>query len=198
MFHQSPSLRNDARLDSSFQLIVDFAVTENYAVFHVVPLNCQLQDLKKGGPHFHWDDDLPLYIGLLPRRNPKPEDVKWFEHRNSHVIHVGNAYDGPNGVVHMDAPISYVNAMAKPFPAKKDPKPFDPFAPVPHKYVRFELDPKSDNKLVEAKVLADVNGEYPTVDPRVATRDYTHVFMACFDESVRDDKTGPYVISILC
>ena len=166
-------------------------MTEKYAVFHVVPLNCQLEDLKKGCPHFHWDDNLPLYIGLLPRKNPKPEDCKWFEYKNSHIVHVGNAYDAPDGVVFMDAPLTHVNGMAKPFPKKDDPTPYDPFAPIPHTYVRFELDPRSKNKFVQPKVLAHVNGEYPTVDPRVSTRDYTHVFMACFDASQKDVQRRP-------
>ena len=104
---------------------------------------------------------------------------------------MGNAYDAPDGVVFMDAPLTHVNGMAKPFPKKDDPTPYDPFAPIPHTYVRFELDPRSEKKFVQPKVLARVNGEYPTVDPRVSTRDYTHVFMACFDESQKDVQRRP-------
>jgi carotenoid cleavage dioxygenase len=152
-------------------------------------LECDVDDLKKGTQHFHWDDSLPLYIGLLPRRNPKPDDIKWFRYKNSHVVHVGNAYDGPNGIVYMDAPLTHVNGMAKAFPNKQNPTPFDPFAPIPHKYVRWELDPTAaHDSWAEPKLLVDVNGEYPTVDPRAACRDYTYVFMACFDESYVNPK----------
>jgi carotenoid cleavage dioxygenase-like enzyme len=158
----------------------------------VVPLECNLDDLKKGSQHYHWDDSLPLYFGLLPRRNPKPEDVRWFQYKNSHIIHVGNAYDGPNGVVYMDSPVTHTNGMARFFPNKNISKEFDPLAPIPHQYVRWELDPKAKSDFVEPKLLADVNGEYPTVDPRFACREYTYVFMACFDETISPERR-PYL-----
>ncbi len=32
--------------------------------------------MKKGGEHWQWDNDLPTYIGVLPRHGAKGEDVK--------------------------------------------------------------------------------------------------------------------------
>jgi hypothetical protein len=41
--------------------------------------------------------------------------------------------------------------------------------------------------VVEPIELADVDGEMPTVDPRIASLDYEYVFMACFDKSQKDN-----------
>jgi hypothetical protein len=32
--------------------------------------------LKKGGPHWYYNKTLPMYLGLIPRYSPRPEDVK--------------------------------------------------------------------------------------------------------------------------
>lgn len=93
----------------------------------------------------------------------------------------------------MDSPLTHMNAMAKAFPSKNNPIPFDPSIPIPHQYVRWELNPNSETDFVEPRLIANVNGEYPTVDPRVACREYTFVFMACFDPSVSDTKQMPFI-----
>ena len=44
----------------------------------VFPINCHtadLEDVKQGKEHWHWNPDIPLYIGVLPRRGAKSEDV---------------------------------------------------------------------------------------------------------------------------
>jgi len=35
-----------------------------------------LDRLKAGGNHFQWDNTLPTYIGVLPRRGAKGTDMK--------------------------------------------------------------------------------------------------------------------------
>ena len=32
--------------------------------------------MKKGGEHWQWDNEIPMYIGILPRRGAKSTDVK--------------------------------------------------------------------------------------------------------------------------
>lgn len=32
--------------------------------------------MKKGGEHWQWENGLPMYIGVLPRRGAKGTDVK--------------------------------------------------------------------------------------------------------------------------
>lgn len=56
-------------------------------------------------------------------------------------------------------------------------------APIKSHYVRWKLDPRAKSDFVEPIELADVDGEMPTVDPRIASLDYQYVFMACYDKS---------------
>lgn len=37
---------------------------------------CDLERMKNGGDHWQWDNDLPTYIGVLPRYGAKGGDVK--------------------------------------------------------------------------------------------------------------------------
>lgn len=57
-------------------LIHDFAVTENWVLFPMIPQTCDLERLKAGGEHWQWNPDVPFYLGVLPRRGAKGEDVK--------------------------------------------------------------------------------------------------------------------------
>jgi carotenoid cleavage dioxygenase-like enzyme len=169
-------------------LMADFCVTKSHVVFHVLPLHCDVERLKKGGKHFAWDDSLPLYFGILPRYNPKPSDIKWFHNTNAYIAHIGNAYDGPDGVVYYDSPLSYGNKFGGMFPSDKPGAPeHDPTASIKSHYVRWKLDPHAKSDFVEPIELADVDGEMPTVDPRIASLDYEYVFMACFDKSQMDN-----------
>ena len=47
----------------------DFAITEDYALFHIVPSIGSWERLRKGLPHFGFDTTLPVYLGVLPRRD---------------------------------------------------------------------------------------------------------------------------------
>jgi len=166
----------------------DFCVTKSYVVFHVIPLHCDLERLKKGVKHFAWDDSLLPYFGTLPRYNPKPSDIKWFHNKNGYIAHIGNAYDGPNGVVYCDLPLSYGTKFGGLFPSDKPGAPeHDPAAAIKSYYDRWKLGPHAIGDFVEPIELADVDGEMPTVDPRIESLDYEYVFMARFDKPKKDD-----------
>jgi len=158
---------------------LDFCFTKNYVVFHVLPLHCSIENLKKDGNHFHWEDDIPLYFGILPRHNPKSEDIKWFHNKlNAYIAHIGNAYDGPYGVAYYDSPLSYGNKFVSFFPSIKPDAPLHDPAAIRSHYVRWKLDPRAKSDFVEPVELADVDGEMPTIDLRYASLPYTYVFMA--------------------
>lgn len=59
----------------------DMAATDKWIVLTPAPLACaSIDELEKGHKHFAWDEDKPLVFGILPRRNPKPDDVRWFHY----------------------------------------------------------------------------------------------------------------------
>lgn len=57
-------------------MIHDFAVTENYVIFPIIPQTCDLERMKAGGEHWQWNPEIPFYIGVLPRRGATGADVK--------------------------------------------------------------------------------------------------------------------------
>jgi carotenoid cleavage dioxygenase-like enzyme len=93
----------------------DMAATEKWIIFTLPPLAVvSREQLEQGHKHFAWSESQPLMFGILPRRNPRPEDVRWFRFRNAFFGHVGNAFDGEDGSVYLDAPLTYGNKVALP------------------------------------------------------------------------------------
>lgn len=92
------------------------AATDKWIVFVLLPLATVPVDLlKEGHKHFAWDEEKPLYFGLLPRRNPKPSDIKWFPYnkKNAFIGHTCNAFDGDDGCIYFDAPMTYHNKVSR-------------------------------------------------------------------------------------
>ena len=54
----------------------DAAIYTPQLVFPVIPLLCDVERMKRGGEHWQWDNDVPMYIGVLPRRGAKGTDIK--------------------------------------------------------------------------------------------------------------------------
>ncbi|KAJ5432092.1 carotenoid oxygenase [Penicillium daleae] len=57
-------------------MIHDFAATENWVLFPIIPQVCDIERMKQGGEHWQWSPETPFYIGVLPRRGAKPSDLK--------------------------------------------------------------------------------------------------------------------------
>ena len=77
----------------------DFAITENYAIFMDLPLVFDLQLAIQGTMPFHWSDDYPARVGVMPRRG-KDADVKWFDVDPCYVFHGMNAFEKDGKVVY--------------------------------------------------------------------------------------------------
>ena len=93
----------------------DMAATKNWVIFILPPLEARsLDDIKKGEKHFAWSESQRLMFGILPRRNPKPEDVRWFHADNAFYGHTGNAFEGDDGCIYLDAPLTYHNKVSGP------------------------------------------------------------------------------------
>ena len=54
-------------------MVHDWAVTENFVVFPIIPLTASLERLKAGGPLYVWDGSEDVYLGVVPRKgNRRP------------------------------------------------------------------------------------------------------------------------------
>jgi carotenoid cleavage dioxygenase len=94
----------------------DMAATDKWVVFILIPLaGVPVEMLEEGHKHFAYDESKDLTFGILPRRNPKPEDLKWFHYENAFTGHTGNAFDGEDGCIYMDATFFHFNPVSLTF-----------------------------------------------------------------------------------
>jgi carotenoid cleavage dioxygenase len=77
----------------------DFAITEHHAIFMDLPVVFDLQLAIQGVMPFHWSDDYPARVGIMPRTGTDA-DVKWFDVDPCYVFHGMNAYEKDGRVVY--------------------------------------------------------------------------------------------------
>jgi carotenoid cleavage dioxygenase-like enzyme len=96
-------------------MVHDWAITERHVIFPVFGYVTDIERLRAGGIHWHWDNDAPTYFGILPR-DGEASDLRWFKGPNRAIVHTFNARTECDKVI-LDAPIFDTN-----------PFPFFPFA----------------------------------------------------------------------
>ncbi len=156
----------------------DFGVTENYAVFHIVPITSNWDRLKAGKPHFGFDTSLPVWLGVLPRHG-EGKDIRWFRApKTVFASHVLNAFeDGQR--IHFDIPQAENNSFPF-FPDIHD-KPFDAEAGLPfmHRWT-VNLGSKSE-EFEKVEKITNMIDEFPRIDDRYATMPHQHGWMLVMD-----------------
>ncbi len=91
--------------------IHDFVITERYAIFPIFPTLADLDRIKAGGAHWAHHQDLPSWVGIMPRYG-KVEEMKWIEGPvGVSVFHEVNAYDDGD-FVHIDLCLTETNAFS--------------------------------------------------------------------------------------
>jgi carotenoid cleavage dioxygenase len=155
----------------------DFGVTQDYAVFHVVPIIGSWERLRKGMPHFGFDRTLPVHLGVLPR-DGEAHDIRWFTAPNMFASHVMNAFsDGTK--VHFDVPEAANNMF--PFFPDVHGAPFNPREAASF-MTRWTVDMASNSGAFESRErLAPLMGEFPRIDDRYATLPYRHGWLLAQD-----------------
>jgi carotenoid cleavage dioxygenase-like enzyme len=82
-------------------MVHDWAVTENFVIFPIIPLTASPDRLKAGGPLYVWDGSADVYLGVVPR---KGNAVRWYRGTNRFASHIMNAYDDGRHI-HIDTPV---------------------------------------------------------------------------------------------
>jgi len=154
----------------------DFGITEDYVVFHVVPITSSWERLEQGKPHFGFDTGLDIYLGVLPRRGTV-EDLRWFRGPNQFASHVMNAFN-EGTAIHFDTPAARGNMF--PFFPDIHGAPFDPVA-AQARLTRWTVDLAANDDGIHARVLSDLVGEFPRIDDRFAGRPYRHGYLLAQD-----------------
>ncbi|KAJ8118502.1 hypothetical protein OPT61_g529 [Boeremia exigua] len=166
-------------------MIHDFAITENWVLFPIIPQTCDLERMKQGGEHWQWSPDVPFYLGVLPRRGASGTDVKWFRAPNAFPGHTVNAYENDAGDIVLDLPLSDKNVFFW-WPDANGNAP-DP-REIKSDLVRFTFDPRSDNlDLPVPKVLVNEDCEFPRINDNFSGKKHKHVFMDVMDPDLGTD-----------
>jgi carotenoid cleavage dioxygenase-like enzyme len=158
----------------------DFGLTEDYAVFHIVPSTSNWERLDQGLPHFGFDTTLPVYMGVLPR-NGEGRDIKFFKRDNLFCSHVMNAFnDGTK--IYFDTPVAKNNMF--PFFPDIHGKPFNREEAMSY-MTRWCVDfsNKGDN-FEPDEVLSGMMGEFPRIDDRYATRSHSYGWFLVMEASM--------------
>ncbi len=88
-------------------MLHDFGATEDYVVFHIIPIICNWERVEKRMPYFGFDTTLPIYLGVLPR-DGEGKDMKWFKGPNLFCSHVMNAFN-EGSKIFFDVPVAKNN-----------------------------------------------------------------------------------------
>ncbi|MEH6660100.1 MAG: carotenoid oxygenase family protein [Parasphingorhabdus sp.] len=157
----------------------DFAITEDYALFHIVPSIGSWDRLEIGLPHFGFDTTMPVYLGVLPRRvGATAEDIRWFKRDNCFASHVLNAYQ-EGTKIHFDTPEAKNNMF--PFFPDVHGKPFNGMEAMSY-LTRWTVDMASNGDEFESVIrLTETAGEFPRIDDRVAGLKHRHGWMLEMD-----------------
>lgn len=91
-------------------MLHDFAVTEHFVVFYVIPMKIDIAQMEKGGIHWSWWPGEPTYFGYL-RRGGDGSDVTWIKGPERSATHVMGAFDDGKKVV-----IDVESSLSNPFP----------------------------------------------------------------------------------
>ncbi|WP_417320079.1 carotenoid oxygenase family protein [Emcibacter sp.] len=182
-----------------YAMMHDFAVTEDYAIFHVVPSTSNWERLEKGLPHFGFDTTMPVYLGVLPRRpDATAEDIRWFKAPNLFASHVMNAFQ-EGSKIHFDTPEAKNNMF--PFFPDIHGAPFNPQEAASF-LTRWTVDLASNSEEFESRTrLTDMMGEFPRIDDRMTGLKYRYGWLLVIDPSqpveLKGGSAGGYVMNTL-
>ncbi|MBV7411115.1 carotenoid oxygenase family protein [Maritimibacter sp. DP1N21-5] len=160
-------------------MIHDFAFTENYILFPIMPVTSDPERLAAGGSHWAWDGTKPTYVGIVPR-NGAPEDIRYFKGPARWSFHTLNAFEEGDRI-HLDLTVS--ERVGFPDIPILDGSPFDPDKGR-SLLTRWTFDMSSNDEGFSETVLWDHPADFFEMDPRVAGRPYRHGFMAAKEKDM--------------
>lgn len=178
----------------------DFGVTEDYLVLHIVPSIGSWERLEQGKPHFGFDTTMPVYLGVIPRRDEvSAGDIRWFKRDNCFASHVMNAWqDGTK--IHFDIPEAKNNMF--PFFPDVHGAPFNGMEAMSY-LTRWTVDLASNSDEFESVTkLTETAGEFPRIDDRFTGLPYRYGWMLEMDYKrpveLKGGSAGGLLMNCLC
>lgn len=162
----------------------DFAVTEHFVAFFLMPLTFDAAQMARGGIHWSWDGTLPSYFGYV-RRGGDGSDLQWIKGPTRGMFHVMGAFDDGKRL-YVDMPLGKSNQL--PFMPQRDGSPWDPVAAMSF-LTRVSVDhTRRKPRGYEMEVMYPHNGGLPRQDDRYNTMPYRYGFDGCADPEATDPR----------
>lgn len=181
-----------------YAMMHDFAITQDYALFSVMPMTSSWERLEAGKPHFGFDTSLPSYLAVVPRKpGTTAADVRWYKGDTCFAGHVMNAWQEGTKLF-LDMPVASNNMM--PFFPDINDAPFDPVAGSTF-LTRWTVDLSQNEETYRSERLSDMIGEFPRLDDRMTGQKYRYGWMVVIDPSqpveLKGGSAGGWVMNTL-
>lgn len=150
-------------------MVHDFMVTQNHALFPILPLTASLERAMSGKPPFAWEPEKGAYVGVM-RRDADVSTIRWFNTEACYVFHPLNSWEEGDKI--------YCDVM------RYDVAPLFPKADGSHgdkaaaRLFRWTFDLAGNSDRIIETPLDDLDGEFPRVDGRVETLKHRHAWYA--------------------
>jgi carotenoid cleavage dioxygenase len=155
-------------------MVHDFAVTEHYIAFFLVPLLFDGERMQRGIVPYCWDASQKSYLGVL-RRQGDGKDVRWIAMPTCGGSHTLGSFDD-GGVLYFDREISASNPYV--VIPNRDGSAFDAEGGTSYLHrIRFDLNRPAAS--VEIEKLYPLIAPLPRQDDRYQTVPYRYGFMGC-------------------
>ncbi|HEY9236899.1 MAG TPA: carotenoid oxygenase family protein [Phenylobacterium sp.] len=150
-------------------MIHDFLVTENHALFPVLPLTGSLERAMGGLPAFAWEPDKGSHVAVM-RRDADVASIRWFNAPPCYVFHPMNAWEEDGKILadvfRYDSAPLFPNADGS--PGRKSAA----------RMVRWTFDLAGNSDAIKEEAIDDLDGEFPRFDERYAGLAYRHGWYA--------------------
>ncbi len=169
-------------------MIHDFAVTDKFIVFYVMPLAFDEKQIEAGGIHWSWYAGQPTYFGVM-RRGGDGRDLRWFKGPERSSTHVMGAFsDGEH--VYVDVEMSPYNPF--PFMPMRDGSRWDPVKGASQiTRLSANLSKKSPGDYRMEVLYPGYFGALPRQDDRYNTKPYRYGFLPCPEPDPADKSKRP-------
>ncbi len=160
-------------------MVHDFMVTENYALFPILPLTASLERAMSGKPAFAWEPEKGGRVGVM-RRDADVSTIRWFDIEACYVFHPMNAWEEDGKLV-----ADVFQYPAAPLFPNADGSPGQKTAA---RLVRWTFDLSGASNAIKEEPLDDLDGEFPRFDERFAGFGYRHGWYAADPSNLKTIK----------
>lgn len=154
----------------------DFAISQQDAVFQVMPTVSDLERMRAGGPHFKWDGTRQTYVIVVPREGGV-DQRRTFTGPARWSFHTMNAFrDGQ--FLHLDSAVAQVDRGIMTPELANDPAAVESIQPY---LTRWTFDMAGTGDGFTEKRLFDKPAEFTITDSRYYGKAYRYGFMLVKD-----------------